>query len=383
LTPPKYNSTIASITVVESPAADLSTNPHPHHRPGVSAPASQNARADLNPKYTFDTFVVGSHNRFVHSAALNVAAKPGTSYNPLFIYGGVGLGKTHIMQAIGHEILKHSPHLLIRYMSCERFINDFINCLRDKSMSEFRKRYRMVDVLLIDDIQFIEGKESSQEEFFHTFNALRESGRQLVLSSDRPPKAIAAIEERMRSRLEQGLVADIQAPDLETRVAILRKKRDLDHMQVNDDALEYIASLHTTNIRELEGALIRTHAYASMGGSDLTPEMLRSILNPGAPEKQKKNLTIDQIINVVAAHYRVESSEVRSSKRTADLTTPRHIAMYLAHEIMKMSFPRIGEAFSNRKHTSALYAYDKVKELLGADADLAYTVKQLTRQLTD
>jgi len=178
-------------------------------------------------------------------------------------------------------------------------------------------------------------------------------------------------------------VADIQAPDLETRVAILRKKRDLDHMQVKDDALEYIASLHTTNIRELEGALIRTHAYASMGGSDLTPEMLRSILNPGAPEKQKKNLTIDQIIDVVASHYRVESSEVRSSKRTADLTTPRHIAMYLAHEIMKMSFPRIGEAFCNRKHTSALYAYDKVKELLGADADLAYTVKQLTRQLTD
>jgi len=382
LKPQKYTPTIASISFVENGGAEFSANPHPHHRPG-SPLASLSARSDLSPKYTFDTFVVGSHNRFVHSAALNVAGKPGSSYNPLFIYGGVGLGKTHIMQSIGHEILKHSPQMSVRYMSCERFINDFINCVRDKSMSEFRKRYRLVDVLLIDDIQFLEGKESSQEEFFHTFNALRESGRQLVLSSDRPPKAIAAIEERMRSRLEQGLVADIQAPDLETRVAILRKKRDLESMQVQDDALEYIASLYTTNIRELEGALIRTHAYASMGGSELTPAMLRSILNPGAPAKQKKNLTIDQIINVVSAHYRVEPSEVRSSKRTKDLTVPRHVAMYLAHEIMQMSLPRIGEAFSNRKHTSALYAYDKVKELLATDADLAYAVKQLTSQLAD
>ena len=339
-------------------------------------------KANLSPKYIFETFVVGSHNRFPYSAALAVAEKPGQAYNPFFVYGGVGLGKTHLMQAIGHAILKHSPGLTVRYLSCERFTNELINSIRDDRMMDFRKRYRQVDVLLVDDIQFIQGKESTQEEFFHTFNALRDSGRQIILSSDRPPKAISLLEERLRSRFEWGLIADIQAPDLETRLAILRKKCAVDNMQVSDEVLEYIASLFTTNIRELEGALIRAHAYASLAGSTLTPSVLAGILQPVGPaQKQKVTLTVERITDTVASYYRVESSELRSSKRSQDLALPRHVAMYLAHELIQMSFPRIGQSFGNRKHTSALYAHSKVKESLATDADLGQAIQQIKQQL--
>ena len=339
-------------------------------------------RANLSPKYTFDTFVAGAHNRFPHSAALAVAERPGQAYNPLFVYGGVGLGKTHLMQAIGHAILKHSPNLSVRYISCERFTNELINSIRDDRMMDFRKRYRQIDVLLVDDIQFIQGKESTQEEFFHTFNALRDSGRQIILSSDRPPKAISHLEERLRSRFEWGLIADIQAPDLETRLAILRKKCDLENMRVSDEVLEYIATVFTNNIRELEGALIRAHAYASLAGSTLTASVLAGILQPVGPaQKQKVTLTVERITDVVASFYRVESSELRSSKRSQDLAVPRHVAMYLAHELIQMSFPRIGQSFGNRKHTSALYAYSKVKEALATDADLLHSIQQIKQQL--
>jgi chromosomal replication initiator protein len=347
-----------------------------------TGPAPGINKANLSQKYIFETFVVGSHNRFPYSAALAVAEKPGQAYNPFFIYGGVGLGKTHLMQAIGHSILKHSPGLTVRYLSCERFTNELINSIRDDRMMDFRKRYRQVDVLLVDDIQFIQGKESTQEEFFHTFNALRDSGRQIILSSDRPPKAISLLEERLRSRFEWGLIADIQAPDLETRLAILRKKCDLDNMQVSDEVLEYIAGLFTTNIRELEGALIRAHAYASLAGSTLTPAVLAGILQPVGPaQKQKVTLTVERITDTVASHYRVESSELRSSKRSQDLALPRHVAMYLAHELIQMSFPRIGQSFGNRKHTSALYAHSKVKESLATDADLAQAIQQIKQLL--
>ncbi len=348
----------------------------------LANPAASLNKANLSPKYIFDTFVVGSHNRFPYSAAQAVAEKPGQAYNPLFVYGGVGLGKTHLMQAIGHSILKHSPQLSVRYISCERFTNELINSIRDDRMMDFRKRYRQIDVLMVDDIQFIQGKESTQEEFFHTFNALRDGNRQIILSSDRPPKAIAHLEERLRSRFEWGLIADIQPPDLETRVAILRKKCEVDNMRVSDEVLEYIATVFTTNIRELEGALIRAHAYASLAGSTLTPSVLAGILQPVGPaQKQKATLTIERITDVTAAYYRVESSELRSSKRSQDLAVPRHVAMYLAHELIQMSFPRIGQSFGNRKHTSALYAYSKVKEAMATDADLLNAIQQIKLQL--
>jgi chromosomal replication initiator protein len=341
------------------------------------------ARGNLNPKYSFDTFVVGSHNRFSHSAALAVGQRPGQAYNPLFLYGGVGLGKTHIMQAIGHDVLKHNPNASVRYISCEKFTNELINSIRDDKMSDFRKRYRQVDLLLVDDIQFIQGKESTQEEFFHTFNALRDSGRQIVLTSDRPPKAIARLEERLRSRFEWGLIADVQAPDLETRLAILRKKSEADGMRLDDEVLEYIASIFTTNIRELEGALIRAHAYGNLTGERLSVATLAGMLQPTQPLKPKVTLTCDRIIETVAAHYRVEPSELRSAKRSQDLALPRHIAMFLAHDMIQMSFPRIGEAFGHRKHTSALYAHSRIKELVAKDPQLAQSVKQIARQLAD
>jgi chromosomal replication initiator protein len=338
-------------------------------------------KSGLSSKHTFNTFVVGSNNRFCHSAALSVAENPGHSYNPLFLYGGVGLGKTHIMQAIGHEILLRSPHLSVRYMTCERFTNELINSIRDDRMVEFRRRYRQVDVLLMDDIQFIQGKESTQEEFFHTFNALREGGKQIVLSSDRPPKAISLLEERLKSRFEWGLIADIQAPDLETRVAILRKKSEMEKMNIPEDVIGYIASVFVNNIRELEGALLRSHAYSNMTGTELSVRSMANILAPVAPTHTAANVTLESIIEVVSQHYRIEPSEMRSPKRSQDLALPRHIAMYLAHDLIQLSFPRIGQAFANRKHTSALYAHAKVKEAMLTDHAIAEAINQIIRKL--
>jgi len=378
-----YLPTIANISIVPDDRRD--------NENGIGYGAKSNsytggggiARSNLSQKYTFNTFVVGSHNLFCHRAAQSVAEKPGQSYNPLFIYGGVGLGKTHIMQAIGHEVLRIRPNLSVRYLSCERFTNELINSIRDDRMGEFRKRYRQVDVLLMDDIQFIQGKESTQEEFFHTFNALREDNRQVVLSSDRPPHAISTLEDRLRSRFEAGLITDIHAPDLETRIAILRKKSELEGLHVPDEVLQYIASIFTSNIRELEGALIRSHAYAKMTGTDLTVSALSEIIQPTVPKSPKANLTLDSIIEATAQHYRIESSEIRSTRRSQDLTLPRHVAMYLAHELIQLSFPRIGQGFANRKHTSALYGHGRIKEMMLEKPDLAASVKAITRQLTD
>ena len=338
-------------------------------------------RSGLNPKYTFSTFVVGSNNSFCHSAALAVAQSPGHNYNPLFIYGGVGLGKTHLMQAIGHAILENNPNAQIRYLTCERFTNDLINSIKDKSTGEFRKRYRYNDVLLIDDIQFIEGKESTQEEFFHTFNALRDAGKQIILTSDRPPKAFSRLEERLRSRFEWGLISDIQAPDYETRLAILRKKCDLDGIVIDDSALNHIASLFTTNIRELEGALIRVNAYANLTGQKVDQHSLHTLLTPHGTPVSKPSLTVDAIIKAVAEHYKLDPVDLKGKSRAGDLTTPRHIAMHLAHDLMSLSFPRIGQAFGSRKHTSAIYADNKVKELLVGDPAVAAAVSQIKRQL--
>jgi chromosomal replication initiator protein len=380
-----YLPTIASISILpidESAGATSGGASSGSQHLIESSAQSVTLKANLSSKYTFATFVVGSNNRFCHSAALAVAARPGQAYNPLFLYGGVGLGKTHIMQAIGHEILSLSPSKTVRYISCERFTNELINSIRDDRMTDFRKRYRQLDVLLMDDIQFIQGKESTQEEFFHTFNSLRENGRQIVLSSDRPPKAIALLEERLRSRFEGGLIADLQVPDLETRLAILRKKSAAEPITLPDEVLEYIASIFSTNIRELEGALTRAHAFAKLMGTELSLAALQEIIQPAEPLKAKSDVTLDLIIEVVAQHYRIEQSEMRSTKRSQDLALPRHVAMYLAHDLIQLSFPRIGQAFANRKHTSALYAHSRIKEALPKDPELASAVKAITRRLT-
>lgn len=407
----KYEPSIANITVIQQgeaqEALDLSNallavsnenaglgvstnnisansaNFPPRNQAYSTQPINQAAasKSNLNPKYTFETFVVGSNNRFCHSAALAVAQKPGQAYNPLFVYGGVGLGKTHLMQAIGHEILRNSPNTNVKYITCERFTNELINSIRDDRMADFKKRYRQIDVLLMDDIQFIAGKESTQEEFFHTFNALRDANRQIVLSSDRAPKAISTLEERLKSRFEWGLITDVQAPDLETREAILRKKCELDGLSVKDELVQVIASMFTNNIRELEGALIRAHAYTSLTGAELNSRDLIALLKPEAATQPKKQITLELILDTVAEAYRVETSELRSAKRSQDLALPRHIAMYLAHELIQMSFPRIGTAFGNRKHTSAIYAFDKIKTAIESDADLSDSIRKIRHKL--
>ncbi|HEY9784313.1 MAG TPA: chromosomal replication initiator protein DnaA [Candidatus Obscuribacterales bacterium] len=382
----RYTASVASIAVAApmGEGDDAEKLPAREPQPALGASFNGNAvsRSNLNTKYTFDSFVVGSHNRFCYSAAQAIVQKPAEAYNPLFVYGGVGLGKTHLMQAIGHEVLLMWPNKVVRYMTCERFTNELINSIRENRMVDFRKRYRQVDVLLMDDIQFIAGKESTQEEFFHTFNTLRENGSQIVLSSDRAPKAISLLEERLRSRFEWGLIADMSPPDLETRVAILHKKCQLENMRISDELIEMIASMFTTNIRELEGALIRANAYSSLTGTPLTAQTLRQLFQPETAAKAQKSLTIEAIIDAVAEHYRIEPSEIRSSKRSQDLTLPRHVAMYLAHELMNMSYPRIGQCFSNRKHTSALYAFTRIKEAIAEDLDLAESIKQITRRLS-
>ncbi|HEY9774294.1 MAG TPA: chromosomal replication initiator protein DnaA [Planktothrix sp.] len=376
-----YQPTIGSIVVL--PEQQVEQEVREYAIPPATPPRSQSPlpNSTFDPKYTFATFVVGSSNRFSHSAAMAVAKSPGQSYNPLFIYGGVGLGKTHIMHAMAQEILKHSPHTSIQYVTCEKFTNEVISSIRQDRMAEFRKRYRRVGVLLIDDIQFLQGKESTQEEFFFTFNALREAGNQIVISSDRPPKAIG-VEERLRSRFEWGLIADIQPPDLETRVAILQKKCDLDNIIVSQDILEYIASAFNNNIRELEGALIRATAYAKLTGEPLTIGTVSGILLPGGkPGGARNSLTFELILDAVCAHFRVEPGEVKSSKRSKDLTLPRHIVMYLAHQLIDMSFPRIGQALGNRAHTSAMYGHERIEEDLKAVPYVADAVKQIKREL--
>ncbi len=381
LEPNSYTSSIANIKPENANITSVAITPEPAR---VRSPQRSDSivMSALNPRFTFENFVVGSNSRFCHSAAHAVAQKPGKSYNPLFMYGGVGLGKTHIMQAIGHEIIANFPQLQVRYISCERFTNDLVNSIREDRMIDFRKRYRQVDVLLVDDIQFIEGKESTQEEFFHTFNALRDNDKQVVLSSDRPPKSLSHLTERLRSRFEWGLLADIQPPDLETRIAILQKKAQVENMDVTFDVLEYIASTKTNNIRELEGALISSYAYSNLMGTALDLSAVQSALNRGGTPVKKKVLSLEFIINTVADAYKVEPSELRSSKRSQDITIARHVAMYLAYDIGKFSFPRIGEGFGNRKHSSVFYAHNRIQELLKADTELASMVSMISKKLS-
>ncbi len=331
----------------------------------------------LNPRYTFDSFVVGNSNRFAHAAALAVAEAPAKSYNPLFIYGGVGLGKTHLMQAIGHFILDHSPTTKVVYVSSEKFTNELINSIRDDKTVMFRNKYRNMDILLIDDIQFLAGKERTQEEFFHTFNALYESNRQIIISSDRPPKEIPTLEDRLRSRFEWGLITDIQPPDLETRIAILRKKAKLENLQISNDVISYIANQIHSNIRELEGALIRVMAYSSLTNSQITPELASEALKDILPSQKPKPISIGLIQKIAAEYFNLRLEDFKTKKRTKAVAFPRQIAMYLCRELTDNSLPKIGDEFGGRDHTTVMHAHEKISNELKEDSVLQATVKEL------
>ena len=336
----------------------------------------------LNPKYTFASFVIGNSNRFAHAASLAVAESPAQAYNPLFIYGGVGLGKTHLMHAIGHYILQNNPNAKVVYVSSEKFTNELINAIKDDKNEEFRNKYRNVDVLLIDDIQFIAGKERTQEEFFHTFNTLHEANKQIILSSDRPPKEIPTLEDRLRSRFEWGLIADIQAPDFETRMAILKKKADVEKLDVPNEVMVYIATKIKSNIRELEGALIRIVAYSSLTNRDITVDLASEALKDIISNKQNKNITIDIIQDVVAAYFNLRVEDLKSQRRTRNVAYPRQIAMYLSRKLTDMSLPKIGEEFGGRDHTTVIHAYEKISESLNNDESLQHTINDITKKLT-
>ncbi|NLW16694.1 MAG: chromosomal replication initiator protein DnaA [Firmicutes bacterium] len=349
--------------------------------PTEKGSSDDNPENTLNPKYTFNSFVIGESNRFAHAAALAVAEAPARAYNPLFIYGGVGLGKTHLMHAIGHYVREHYPHLTVVYLSCEKFTNQFISAIQYKRSEEFRNRYRNVDVLMVDDIQFLAGKEQTQEEFFHTFNALHEANKQIILSSDRPPREIATLEERLRSRFEWGLITDIQQPDLETRTAILRKKAELENLNVDNDVLLHLARRINSNIRELEGALTRIYAYASFTARPITVELVDEVLKDTIADDVKKEITVEDIQNLVAQHFGIRASDMKSRKRTRAIAYPRQIAMYLCRQLTDHSLPRLGEAFGGRDHTTVLHACDKIEKEMETDKSLANLIETLTKEL--
>ncbi len=335
----------------------------------------------LNPKYTFDSFVIGPSNRFAHAAALAAAEAPGTNYNPLFIYGGVGLGKTHLLQAIGQYVCRHSPESRVLFVTTESFTNDFINSVRDKRLEEFKNRYRQNDVLLIDDIQFLESKEQTQEEVFHTFNSLYDADKQMVISSDRPPRALQTLEDRLRSRFEQGLTVDIQPPDLETRIAILRKKVQLDGIALADEeVLAHIASRVPTNIRELEGCLTRIVAYGSFNKLPIDLALAREVLKD-IPETAGTRITIELILNHVSTATGISVAEIKGDKRSRSVVQARHITMYLARELTDMSLPKIGERIGGRDHTTVMHAVRNVAKQMPEDRELYNLIQQLTMQI--
>src|SRR5690242_8482582 len=337
--------------------------------------------AQLNPKYRFDDFVVGSGNQFAHAAARAVAERPSKAYNPLFVYGGVGMGKTHLVQAIGHEIKKLKPQLSIRYLTSEAFTNEMINSLRYERMSSFRDKFRSVDVLIIDDIQFLSQKERTQEEFFHTFNALHEAQRQLVIASDRPPKELAEIEDRLRSRFEWGLIADIQPPDLETKVAILQKKADADNITLPMDVALFVASNIRSNVRELEGAYIRLVAHSSLTGREISLNYAQEVLKQFI-DQQVRKVTIESIQKAVAEQFGLRLPEIKQKNNSRPIVYPRQIAMYLAKHMTDSSLPEIGRQFGGKHHTTVLHSIEKIEDKRKEDKDLNRMLNKLTEQLS-
>ncbi len=339
----------------------------------------------LNPKYIFNTFVVGNNNRFAHAASLAVAEAPSKAYNPLFIYGGAGLGKTHLMHAIGHFILQHNPKTKVLYVSSEMFTNELIKAIREDKNVEFRNKYRNIDVLLIDDIQFIEKKERTQEEVFHTFNTLYDADKQIILSSDRPPKEITTLEERLRSRFEWGLIADIQPPDYETRVAILRNKSELEGLETTDSLLEVIgviAEKIQSNIRELEGAFIRVIAYANLTNQKITKELAKEVLKD-VFSSHDRPITPELIKKHVCKHFNIKQVDIESSKRSRNLSYPRQIAMYICRNMTDLSLPKIGEYFGNRDHTTVLHAYEKISGELKVNESLRDIINSLEKSIKE
>ena len=331
-------------------------------------PATQPGAAGLNPRYTFDTFIVGSSNQFAHAACRAVAEAPSRSYNPLFIYGGVGLGKTHLMHAVGQYVLQHDPNLKLTYISSERFMNEMINAVRYDRVLDFRERYRSVDVLLVDDIQFLAGKEGTQTEFFHTFNALYDSQKQIVLSSDCPPHEIPALEERLRSRFEWGLTADIQSPDLETKVAILKKKAETEAVPLADNVAMYIAGKIKSNIRELEGSLIRLIAYASLTGQEISLSLAQDVLK-NILDHEVKAVTIEAIQKFVADYYNLKMLDLKSRNNSKSVAMPRQIAMYLCKSLTHASLPEIGRSFGGKHHSTVIHSIRKVEDLRKKNGD--------------
>jgi chromosomal replication initiator protein len=372
--------------VVEETAGERSVRlvirePRVQETPPVIPRRRDEAGVGLNTKYTFDSFVIGSSNRFAHAAALAVAEAPAQAYNPLFIYGGTGLGKTHLLQAIAQYVGEHSTGLTVRYVTSETFMNDFINSLRDKRIEGFKQRYRTYDLLLVDDVQFFEHKERIQEEFFHTFNSLYENGSQIAMSSDRPPRDIATLEERLRSRFEWGLITDIQPPDLETRIAILRKRVKTDNINADPQVLTFIASRVSTNIRELEGALTRVVAFCSLTGRPMTEELAQDVLKDVFPQGDLPQVTIERIQETVSDRFGLSLDELCGDKRSQNIVYPRQVAMYLSRELTDSSLPKIGKQFGGRDHTTVIHATSKIARMIREDRSVYNLVQELTARI--
>jgi chromosomal replication initiator protein len=353
----------------------------PARAPAAAVPP-RSEMVSINPKYTFDSFVIGSSNRFAHAAALAVAEAPAQAYNPLFIYGHTGLGKTHLLHAVANYVGQHSANMTVRYVTSETFVNDFINSLRDKRIEGFKQRYRTYDVLLIDDVQFFEHKERIQEEFFHTFNSLHEAGRQVVMSSDRPPRDIATLEDRLRSRFEWGLITDIQPPDLETRIAILRRKVKYDGINVEDtEVLTFIAGRVSTNIRELEGALTRVVAFSSLTGRHMDVQLAQDVLREVFPQGEAAAVSIEKIQELVCDRFSVSITELTGDRRSQNIVYPRQVAMYLSRELTDSSLPKIGRQFGGRDHTTVIHATSKIARLIREDRSVYNLVQELTARV--
>ncbi|MEX0874919.1 MAG: chromosomal replication initiator protein DnaA [Actinomycetota bacterium] len=363
-------------------AAANGTGPVPIPVPRApSQTQSEDESGTLNPRYNFETFVIGASNRFAHAAAMAVAEAPASAYNPLFIYGEAGLGKTHLLHAIGKHSRELYPHLRVKYISSESFMNDFINSIKDDRSEAFQRRYRESDVLLVDDIQFLENKERTQEEFFHTFNALHNANRQIVISSDRPPKKIATLEDRLRSRFEWGLITDIQPPDLETRIAILRKKAEMDNLTVAEDVMSYIASRVESNIRELEGALIRVIAYASLNQTTASLDLAEEVLQHLFPTSGAEPVRTETILAESASYFGVSVDDLRSQNRSRPIVQARQIAMYLVRDLTDLSLPRVGAVFGGRDHTTVLHACQKIVGLLSEKRQVYHQIQDLTARI--
>ena len=374
----EWTFSVIDISSKESSDASIITNKNSN----VSDTELENNHQTLNPKYTFETFVVGNNNRFAHAAALAVGKEPGKSYNPLFLYGGVGLGKTHLMQAIGNRILEDNPKSNVLYVTSEKFTNQLINAIKDSKTEIFRNKYRNIDVLLIDDIQFIAGKDRIQEEFFHTFNTLRENGKQIIISSDKPPRDIEFLEDRLKSRFEWGLLADISCPDYETRLAILRKKAQDENIVIDDSILSDIATKIDSNIRELEGVFNKIVARASLTHSPITIELAENIINEFKYESQKV-ISCDFIKETVSKYFSIDKDDLAGSKRSNDIAFPRQIAMYLCREIANMSFPQIGVEFGNRDHSTVMHGYNKIAKEIKEKNNTKLIVESVKNIITD